>query len=275
MSVNVQIKPKSFLGKKLNMKDIIQITKMSYGYCDENYRLVQNEIGNHTLLFDETKLARGIDISFEGNNINLSLSLPTSPTEIRKFYEIIEIICKKIKVKEYIREGEKACPEDSETFMQWDEQGSITGLEDLQEKLEKNEYERFEIFGIYNPISIGTKEIQEIGTSLENLETFLHRLQASDVYYATPRVYKIQERLVGIYAIGPNIPSVVPTEPYIVLNQIQGIEEWYVILEGKMVKYEDFFKNISTQEYYDANHIIATLNEDEIKTLIEQYEVQL
>ncbi len=132
------------------------------------------------------------------------------------------------------------------------------------------------MFGVYNPISIGIKEITQIGNSIDNLEEYLHRLQSADVYYAAPRVYRTEDKLIGIYAIAPDVPSVVPTTPYIVLNQIKGIEEWYVMLsEGKTVKYEDFIRNINPKEYYDADHVIVLLNGRDINTLADKYSVQL
>lgn len=218
MSVNVIIKQKSLFKKKINIDEIIKIANLSYGVCDENYRLIRNEKANHTLIYDENKLARGIDVSTNGIDVMLSLSLPTSKEEIRCFYDIIEKLCKEFKVQNYIREEEQVILKDNEKFIKYDEEGSIVGLEDLQEKINENEYSHFEIFGICNPISIGIKEIKEIKNNLDNLANFLNRIQSLDVYYATPRVYKVSKRLVGIYAIGSNIPSVVPTKPYIVLN---------------------------------------------------------
>lgn len=276
MSVNVRIKQKSLFKKKLSIYDIIKITNLSCGVCDENYRLINDKIAEHTLIYDATKLARGIDVSIDGTDIILLMSLPTSPSEIRKFYEIIEKICQKLKINEYIREEELVSIKDNDKFIRYDESASITGLEDLKKKIMQDKYQRFEIFGVYNPISIGEREVNEIDISLDNFEKYLHRVQALDVYYAVPKVYKINEKLVGIYTVGPNIPSVVPTKPYIVLNQIQGIQAWYVLLkDGKTVKYEDFISNINTQEYYDQNHIVATLSDDEIDNLLNKYSVDI
>ncbi len=272
MSVNVRIKQKSIFRKKLNIEEIIELTNLSYGVCDENYRIIQNEIANHTLIYDKNKLARGIDISLDGTDIVLLLSLPTTPSEIRKFYEVIQIICNKLNIQNYIREEEKVSIKDNDKFIKFDEEGSIAGLKDLEEKIGQDEYKRFEIFGVYNPISIGLKEIKKINNSLNNFEDYLNKIQSLDVYYATPRVYRVKEKLIGIYAIGANIPSVVPTEPYIVLNQINGIEEWYVMIkEGKTVKYIDFINNVENKEYYDANHVIVTLSEKEIDGLLDKY----
>lgn len=272
MSVTAIIKQKSLFRKKLNIDDIIKLTNLSYGVSDETYRLTVGETADHTLIYDEKKLARGIDVSFDGTDIVLQLSLPTSSSEIKTFYDTIEKICKELRAKTYIRDGENALLSDNNIFIQCDEEGSVAGLESIQEKIGQNEYERLEIFGVYNPISIGQAEIKRINNSLYNFEEFLHGLQSLDVYYAAPKVYKIQDKLVGIYMVGPNIPSVIPTKPYIVLNQIEGIEEWYVMLkEGKTVSYEDFINNVKAREYYDANHVIVTLSDGESDSLAEKY----
>ena len=272
MSVQVRVKQKSFFKKKIGIEEIIKLTNLSYGVSDESYRLLKNEIANHTLLYDEKRLARGIDISLDGFDIILLLSLPTTSSEIRTFYEIIEKICNKLKIYTYMREEEWVCVNDKEKFIKYDEEASIMGLEDIRGKIIQEEYRRFELFGVYHPISIGLKEIKEIGNHLDNLEKYFQRIQSFDVYYAVPRVYKVDEKLIGIYVVGANIPSVVPTEPYIVLNQIQGIEEWYVMFgEGKTVEYGNFINHVNMKQYYDANHIIVTLSDDDITMLLLEY----
>lgn len=274
MSVTVRIKQNSIFKKKLDINDIIELTGLSYGVSDENYRLIPDETANHTLLYDKNRLARGIDISMDNTDIVLLLSLPTTPYEIKTFYEIIEKICGKLKTKNYIREEEKVNIKDNYKFIELDKEGSAAGLEKISESIGKDEYKRFEIFGIYNPISIGVKEAEQIDNNLDNFEKYLHDIQSLDIYYAAPRVYKVNDKLVGVYAIGADISSVVPTAPYIVLNQIQGIEEWYVMLKhGETVKYEDFINNTDSKGYYDSNHIIVSLSEKDIDDLTDKYAV--
>lgn len=276
MSVEVKIKQNSIFKKKLDITDVISLTGLSYGICDENYRLIPGETAAHTLLYDKNRLARGIDASMDKTDIVLLLSLPTTPFEIHSFYHAVEKICNALKTKTYIRQDEKVNLKENPRFIKMDEEGSVAGLEAICEKLEKDKYNRFEIYGICNPISIGSNEVKQIGNRLDLFEEYLHRLQSLDVYYAAPRVYRVQNKLVGIYAIGADIASVVPTEPYIVLNQIQGIEEWYVMLKaGKTIKYKDFIENIPAKEYYDFNHVIVSLSEQDVDSLIEQYGVEL
>lgn len=277
MSVTARIKQKSLFKKKMNLEDIIKFTGLSYGVCDENYRLNKDEIGEHTLIYDETKLARGFELWLEGSDVLLSLSLPTAPSEIRLFYSLVEKLCNEFNTKKYLREDEEAYLYEDEEFIKWDEEASIVALEDMTSKTE-DEYRCFEIFGVYNPISIGQRELQRIDCNLNNLEEYLNEIQSLDVYYATPSVYRKKDtnELFGIYSIVADIPCVVPNKPYIILDQIKGINYWYVMIrKGMTVTYEDFINHISSKEYYDANHVIALLNDDEIDALIEQYSVEI
>lgn len=277
MSVTARIKQKSLFKKKMNLEDIIKFTGLSYGVCDENYRLNKDEIGEHTLIYDETKLARGFELWLEGSDVLLSLSLPTAPSEIRLFYSLVEKLCNEFNTKKYLREDEEAYLYEDEEFIKWDEEASIVALEDMTSKTE-DEYRCFEIFGIYNPISIGQRELQRIDCNLNNLEEYLNEIQSIDVYYATPSVYRKKDtnELFGIYSIVADIPCVVPNKPYIILDQIKGINYWYVMIrKGMTVTYDDFINHISSKEYYDANHVIALLNDDEIDALIEQYSVEI
>lgn len=274
MSVNVRIQQKSLFRRKLGIEDIIKISKLSYGICDENYRLEPNQIGDHTLLYDNQKLARGIDVTLEKQDILLQLSLPTSLEEIQCFYDLIQKICKKINTSTFIRDEEIVSITEKELCIRYDAEASIKGLQGNEQEIKEGKFRYFQIFGIYNPISIGKKEIEEINCDLNKFCSFLNRIQAIDAYYAAPRVYKIGEKLVGIYAIGPSIPSIVPTEPYIILNQIEGIEEWYFLSNEKTVPYHDFINHVN-KEYYDANHVIVNLKVDEIEELIEKYSIEL
>lgn len=277
MSVTARIKQKSLFKKKMNLEDIIKFTGLSYGVCDENYRLDRDEIGEHTLIYDEAKLARGFELWLEGSDVLLSLSLPTAPSEIRLFYSLVEKLCNEFNTKKYLREDEEAYLYEDEEFIKWDEEASIVALEEMTSKTE-DEYRCFEIFGIYNPIAIGQRELQRIDCNLNNLEEYLNEIQSLDVYYETPSVYRKKDtnELFGIYSIVADIPCVVPNKPYIILDQIKGINYWYVMIrKGMTVTYDDFINHISSKEYYDANHVIALLNDDEIDALIEQYSVEI
>ncbi|MDO4283208.1 MAG: DUF4299 family protein [Clostridia bacterium] len=276
MSVNVKIEAQGLFKKRLSVQDIVTLKHLAYGISDENYRLIPDKIAEHTLVYDTKILARGIEVSFDHDSVLLRLCLPTSLSEINLFYQLIKDICKELKTKSFMRDEEKCNIQDIEKLIVCDKETSILALEELKSNIGKNEYSRLEIFGVMNPISIGKNEIDFIDSSMEKFEEFLHEKQNLDVYYATPRVYKKEEKMFGIYVIGANIPSVVPNKPYIVLNQIEGIKEWYVMLkDNHIVKYDDFINAITKSQYYDANHMIICLSENEIDDIISQFQTEV
>ena len=80
----------------------------------------------------------------------------------------------------------------------------------------------------------------------------------------------------GIYAIGADILSVVPTKPHVFFNDSLNVEEWFVILkDGKTIKYDDFLKNAGRKKYYDDNHVIVKLSEKKIDELISKYYIEV
>lgn len=273
MSVTVEIHQKSIFRKPLTLEDVIRLSGLSYGTADENFRLIERETGNCTLLYDPETLARGMELSVNENAISLKLSLPTSKAEIRRFYEVVKLLCTTLKTKQFILEGQTQTLRDIDTLMQNDMNASIGALDDLNQEISKNEYKHFQVFGICFPISLGKHEFDYIGNDLDRLGELLHYLQSQDVYYAAPKVYRVKERLVGIYFTEADLPTVLPTEPYIILDQIKGIEDWYLMLKDqRTVRYEDFMNAVSEKTYFDANHRIISLSQEKLDVILETWE---
>ncbi|RHV35364.1 DUF4299 family protein [Ruminococcus sp. OM05-10BH] len=273
MSVTVEIRQKSIFRKPLTLEDVIRLSGLSYGTADENFRLIERETGNCTLLYDPETLARGMELSVNENAISLKLSLPTIKAEIRRFYEVVKLLCTTLKTKQFILEGQTQTLRDIDTLMQNDMNASIGALDDLNQEISKNEYKHFQVFGICFPISLGKHEFDYIGNDLDRLGELLHYLQSQDVYYAAPKVYRVKERLVGIYFTEADLPTVLPTEPYIILDQIKGIEDWYLMLKDqRTVRYEDFMNAVSEKTYFDANHRIISLSQEKLDAILETWE---
>lgn len=273
MSVTVEIRQKSIFRKPLTLEDVIRLSGLSYGTADENFRLIERETGNCTLLYDPETLARGMELSVNENAISLKLSLPTSKAEIRRFYEVVKLLCTTLKTKQFILEGQTQTLRDIDTLMQNDMNASMGALDDLNQEISKNEYKHFQVFGICFPISLGKHEFDYIGNDLDRLGELLHYLQSQDVYYAAPKVYRVKERLVGIYFTEADLPTVLPTEPYIILDQIKGIEDWYLMLKDqRTVRYEDFMNAVSEKTYFDSNHRIISLSQEKLDAILETWE---
>ena len=229
MSVNIRIMQKGFFRrKKFIIDDLVKLSHLSFGVMDENCQLIPNQIGNHTILFDHKYLQRGIEIYIQNHDICLNLSLPTSMDEIQLFYYLVKVYCEYMDTDEFVKDDWLMDIKDIDLQMVYDKRTSADALMDLKSKLLDHKY--FEIFGILHPISIGENELNDFGTDLDLFGQYLHNQQALDAYYATPRIYNVHGRRIGMYALGANILTILPVEPYVVLNQIEGIEEWYVFM---------------------------------------------
>ena len=126
MSVTVEIRQKTIFRKPLTLEDVIRLSGLSYGTADENFRLIERETGNCTLLYDPEKLARRMELS-------VKLSLPTSKAEIRRFYEVVKLLCTTLKTKQFILEGQTKMLRDINTLIQNDMNASMGALEDLKQ----------------------------------------------------------------------------------------------------------------------------------------------
>ena len=94
MSVNIRIMQKGFFHqKKFTIEDLIKLSHLSFGVMDENYQLIPNQIGNHTLLFNRKDLQRGIELYIQNHDICLKLDLPASMDEIQLLYSLTSMYC--------------------------------------------------------------------------------------------------------------------------------------------------------------------------------------
>lgn len=275
MSVNIEIKQKGLFKKYITVEEIAQLMNLQYGVSDNNYTLDIGKIGQYTILYDQKCIGRGIEVSFEEKNVILKLSLPTIPSEIKLFYNLVEKICKKLNVKEFYRDEEIVKLENCYAFIENDNNATFNAIKDIENKIKSEEYHQFYIFGALNPISIGKNEINKINNNLDNFEKLINRLQQQDVFYANPKFYKRESGTIfGMYFVGPEIDTVVPTEPYVLYNVAEKIDDYYVMIPGNnCVKYNDFIKNVRKIAAYDNNHFIVSLKEDEILYLISNYTV--
>ena len=76
----------------------------------------------------------------------------------------------------------------------------------------------------------------------------------------------------AIEALPAKIPVIRKVE--VGLNQIEGIEEWYVFMNDSLVKYRDLMSFIKKFDYYDANHRMVCLSKEEISEALNTLAIQ-
>lgn len=270
MAVNVEIKQNGLFKKKITIPEIAELENLSYGITDGSYRLVPDEIGQYTILYNPDCIGRGIEVSIENDNVNLRLNLPTIPSEIHLFYQLTERICQKLELKEFYRDEERIHIKDVKAFFETDRDASARALRDITDNIKAEEAKEFYVFGAMNPISLGIREVAEINGSLEKFEKFLTELQYRDIYYAAPRFYKQKDgSILGVYYIGEGIVSAVPNEPKLPFIQVENVTAWYVMLpENNILKYEDFIRHVEKMDDYDASRFVIQLTKEKIEELV-------
>ena len=283
MAVDVEIRQKSLLGKLPGVKEIL-LDGMGYGVMDGDFRLVEGETGDCTVVYDLLQIGRGFEVSFEKKTVCLRLPLPNSEADIRMFYRLTEHVCGLMGVDTFYRDGERIpCrqPELLEELIGCDMEASVGALKQMEENIDAGTYNNMYLFAAKNPISMGKRELAEIGGDLTRLGDFLNRLQQMDVYYAAPKAYQKKDGTIfGIYALTAGVPTVLPRKASLFMNDEIKVDEWYVYLvmaedQVGTVDFDDFWKTAKVQEYYDAEHEVVQLTAEEMKDILKQWETEI
>ena len=277
MSVEMKVESGGIFKKKITFEQLSE--GLSFGVTNENYCLDMGQKSENTVLYDAGWIGRGIEVSLnhEGSSVTLRLSLPSDENEICLFYHLAGKACSLLGAKHYLRDGEKVLSADSQRLMELDRQASVKAMKDIIQKVSSGEYKYYYIFGAFFPLTLGKEELSCIGSDLHKLGSWLNEKQQLDAYYANPRVYQRSDgTLFGVYAVTADVRSILPTEPYIIMNQIKNIHDWFAMLgsSSKMVPYADFTASVKG-EYFDANHIVLTLSQQELDVMAEKYAVEI
>lgn len=280
MAVEVTIQKKGFFKRKIEIPKLV-FENMGYGTTDDNWRLLENEIGEPTILYHHNVLERGIEVVSEKEEILLRLPLPTGEEEIRFFYEYVEKLCKHLNVDTFLRYEEISTFDRIEDYIKWDIVASIQAISSMRESIEKKEYEEMYIFGVLNPIAIGPKELEFIDDSPKKLGELLHNLQSVDAYYAGAKIYERENgTLFGMYVLTEGIKSILPLKTNLFMNEDLKVEDWYITfcydedISGS-ISYSDFLFNVDSSELYDASHFYITLEKEQMIELLEKYKKEI
>lgn len=281
MAVDVLIKSGGLFKKNINIKDII-FDDMRYGIMDDNYRLVENEIGKYTVVFYKEHLCRGYEVSVIDNTINLRMTLPTSDIDIDFFYDYIKRIMKRLKVKKFVRNDIVETIENIDLFKEEDKALSLDTLQIMLDDINSGKYREMYLFGVMNPIVVTNLELVDINNDIKKFGEFMHNKQKLDIYYAKAGIYKRNDgSLFGVYVLTENVKSVFPYEPgEFILNDDIVMDDWNIsfVVDSKIlgvISYSDFLREVKKDINYDSKHFIIELDSKKIEKLINKYKKDL
>lgn len=286
MGIDVRIQNKKLFKKPLTVAEIKG--KYVAGHMDDFYRFEEGIVEGANIIYDPEHIGRGFEFDWNNdlkNEIHLRLNFLSTIYDIKIFYECIKTIMTLWGAKSFEQDG-------TEVKLEYIDAAKESAIEYNKQYLEmqsdmEEKYANLVILGAMNPIHLECEKIGEFvkNNDLEGYAALLHNLQKEDLYYAVPRIYRVNGKdFFGNYAVTANTDSILPlkaSEPPFLKNPDTGndlkcafFSVTLVSLEkegpvGRM-SFDDFAKAVDLESLprYDMNHVILSgLSEERIMEL--------
>jgi|GEM_PF-2052413 hypothetical protein len=293
MSFTLKIQSKKLFGKgKFDFETMIKKCKLAYGSDNSFYVLREAETKSGTaILYNPQCIGRGIFIDYsesENGKLVISYNIPTSGAEIHDFIRVVkEIAFQMKKVTMYCEEEEREFTlqdlEDAEERMK------SFSLEKLNEFCRNPEYASFIFTLAMWPVTLKAEDVTRFAAcnQLIEFEMYMHRMQALDVYYASPRLLHNDEKNIygAFYVLTEDCISIFPrkADDFLNLNDIvveEGFVQFYLFSEDRIAdglfEYDHFIQYVTENGAtdYDDNHVlIPSMTKSELYKMMEHIQM--
>lgn len=280
-------------GNKITLPQLL-MNKFRYGRFNNNFILEDGERNeDEVILYHPQHIARGIDVFFKDNEIELSILIPTTNEEIDDFYELVFYLCQLCQTKTFIQDDVERYAGEIEINKQNIKKFNYNVLDKLLHEDDVNML-MCAMWPMYFQSSEVLYWLKDKTLSVFSKE--LHEFQSKDLYYANALCYesnneKNEKSIVGIYVVSATVDTILPLEPEVPLSHRNlqtgkqlDIDHYEVALcsaaQDKIIGnilYEDFMKELMKKEVheFDAKHIYFDgLSEEEILQIYDLYKGQ-
>ena len=291
MSVRVNIEPAAVFKKPPVIQELL-LPGWEYGTWDKGFALEPGDIGNNTLVYEDEKIARGINLERANYFVSLTHSDPTSRKEIYGFYEYLRKICEKMNVKKFSHNGIKMLLSDIDNLVDIDIDNTKRALSEMTDKINNGEVPVYFIFGVKNPIAIDKNEMEQFGSDIDEFAEYMNKMQQHDYYYSAPISTvekKIDQKTKGFFgknktkglkpdvSVTHTVPAgrdtIFPTVPRVFSKKPVNVIKRDVLLtfdkyDRERVDYDKFVSLIDKSRKYDADCCIINLSDEEMKNIL-------
>ncbi len=189
-----------------------------YGTFDEYWRLKSGERDEKEFVaYIPQHLARGFTVNWSEDEINcitLRALTPSTPTELRIFYETVDRIVSywdghlevdgnPMHIDDFLDGYERAVAFNQDT------------LRKISREILDGETQDMTLFCAMCPMVIGRNEAEAFIADPFYFGRWLNEKQNTDAYYASPMFYRTDEGVIGRYAITEDTRSILPMKPYV------------------------------------------------------------
>lgn len=288
MSIEITIKQKLF-GSKTMPLEVILGDSLAYGFW-ENDQLTECKLGDTEFIaYDPNAIGRGFSVIWnpqEKKSISLRLPQPSTPDELRQFYDCIA------RMVQYwggslTVDGSRVKPD---TFQ--------AGFDDLVafndkiinhfcQQILQGENQNLTFYSAKWPLTIGLEEAERIHADHNFFAQWLHERQSMDVFFCNPRFFVGDVGIFGQYMLMNDLPTVFPVTPSVPFGMTDpatgkplACSRWRVALvienqPGALaeIDYADFLRRIpeNHKTRYDETHfLLSALTEEEIRSFTKE-----
>lgn len=291
MSIDITVKQKGLSKKDLTMSVLLG-GSLSYGSPD-GPRLKPDVIeGEEFIIYDKSRISRGISVQYDlkkHRQIQLRLLNPTSAQEIHALYQCVGRI---------VNFWSCMLEVDGTKTSSADFQRGLSGMLSMNErflqmsvdKILSGETQYMDFFSAMFPLTMGREEAERFKDGgVPAFTDWMHERQSIDAYYAQPSFFRMDEGIMGRYAITEDTPGIFPDKgrvPFGTTDRETGkaiecdsFEMHLFSLKlnrflGKM-PYDEFFALLAPgkRRRFDAAHsLIKPLSTDEMEGMLKKYE---
>lgn len=273
---------KSLLKKSPRLDKVLENCKLRFGSFNDFYILEEGETEEDMmLLYNPEKIGRGICLNFSKiglGELMLACRMPTTPTEIKDFFNIIREVKYQCKNIEIYFENEKV---DEDKFFGFTDTILKFFLDFLKKECSEDSklVHKLACF----PYTFSDEQLNSFknATDLKEYEELLHNVQSRDSYYAKPtlRQFPGNDGILACYVFTSDCESIFPIKGDIFLHVHKfEISDSYVnffIGEAKLIdgiyKYDEFIEYVLDKgvEYFDKDHIIVNMSDEEVLEMVE------
>lgn len=291
MSIDITIKQKGLSKKDLTMSVLLG-GSLSYGSPD-GPRLKPDVIeGEEFIIYDKSRISRGISVQYDlkkHRQIQLRLLNPTSAQEIHALYQCVGRI---------VNFWSCTLEVDGTKTSSADFQHGLSGMLSMNErflqmsvdKILSGETQYMDFFSAMFPLTMGREEAERFKDGgVPAFTDWMHERQSIYAYYAQPSFFRMDEGIMGRYAITEDTPGIFPDKgrvPFGTTDRETGKALECDSFEmhffsprlnrflGKM-PYDEFFALLAPgkRSRFDAAHsLIKPLSTDEMEGMLKKYE---
>ncbi|MBE6983644.1 MAG: DUF4299 family protein [Ruminococcaceae bacterium] len=288
MSIDVEIRQKFFRNKQMPLEVILGENLHYVNFVNDQPEI--GELGERDFVaYNPKGIGRGFSVLWnprETKKIALQLPHPSTPRELKDFFDTVERIVKYWDGK-LIVDGNRlhldvfmASLPDMINF-------NYRILKQFSEQIISGESDDLTLYSTMLPLVIGKEEAAMFLENPDSYSSWLHEKQSMDIYFAGPKFYEDDDGIIGTYFFKNNLPAVFPNQPRVPLGMIDPktrkpvvCKRWLItlLIDGtdKIFCTMDYYKFLSLipegkGTRYDAGHVLVTeLTEDEIRAFASQ-----